>query len=109
MTQPRGDAGLHPKAGARFLFERQSESDDHQSATYRAAIYTPEQCFEYLANMTLEGGHDIIPNPGSATQELESKLGKIATLIARSAKKKLANQLPPWPHRVLRWRGPGRG
>lgn len=112
MTQTRNDhnhPGLHPTAGARFLFEHRSESEDHQSAVYRAAIYTPDQCFEYEAELHLDGEYRVAPKSDPATDELESKLARIAKLIARSATTKLADELPPWPHRVLRWRGPGRG
>ncbi|MCG8417388.1 MAG: hypothetical protein MJE77_05525 [Proteobacteria bacterium] len=109
MSQPRRDAGLHPTAGARFLLERQSESDGHEGAVYRAVIYTPDDHFEYRAEMTLAGEWQLVVRDTPAGHELENKLGIIAKLVARSAKRKLADDLPPWPHRVLRWRGPGRG
>jgi hypothetical protein len=33
----------------------------------------------------------------------------LAKLTARAADKKRGDGMPPWPNRVLRWRGPGRG
>ena len=108
-TPDSSNPGLHPTAGARFLFERESESEDQQSSRYRATIYTPEGCFEYEAELHLGGDFRVSPRAEPATEELESKLATIAKLIARSARTKLADELPPWPHRVLRWRGPGRG
>jgi hypothetical protein len=33
----------------------------------------------------------------------------VAKLTARAAGKKREDGMPPWPARVLRWRGPGRG
>ena len=91
------------------MFERQSHASERERAKYRAAIYTPDECFEYRADMTLDGDCKIEASETAATDELESKLARIARLIARSARKKLADELPPWPHRILRWRGPGRG
>jgi len=102
------DAGLHPTEGARFLFERQSDAGAHERAAYRAIIFTPRERFEYLADMTIDGGFELSPRGEPAAPELEARLGTIAKLIARSARSKLADELPPWPHRVLRWRGPGR-
>lgn len=45
----------------------------------------------------------------AAPPELEEKLLAHARQAARAAERKAAEELPPWPHRVLRWRGPGRG
>jgi hypothetical protein len=92
---------LIPSEGARFLFER--ERDDGARAEYRVAIYTPEAIFE---------GHAILTDDGSVELELAAPDELVATartfakLIARSAAKKREDGLPPWPARVLRWRGP---
>ena len=103
------DPSLHPSEGARFLFERESESSDRQRAVYRAAVYTPEQRFDYSAEMLLDGSFTLSASGDAAGDALENKLSVIAKLIARDAAKKRADNMPPWPHRVLRWRGPGRG
>lgn len=118
-ASPTGDAGLHPQEGARFLFERASQSDDRGEAVYRAAIATPEQRFDYRITMRIDGSceraaADTGAGEGAgggarAPEDLEAKLDTIARLIARGAAGKQRDELPPWPHRVLRWRGPGRG
>lgn len=109
MSQSHSSEPLHPTEGARFLLEHESTSPDAQNATYRAAIYTPDQRFEYGAEMRLDGSVELTPRGPRAEPELQAKLETIARLIARSAEKRLADDMPPWPHRVLRWRGPGRG
>ena len=100
---------LHPSEGARFLLERVSESESHDRAVYRAAIFTPDQCFEYAADLAVDGSCQVAAHGSPAGDELENKLVRIARLVARSAHKRQDDQLPPWPHRILRWRGPGRG
>ncbi len=45
----------------------------------------------------------------AAPAELADKLLAHARQVARAAERKAAEDLPPWPHRVTRWRGPGRG
>ena len=47
--------------------------------------------------------------PTGAAPELDAMLAMQARLIARGAAKRREDGLPPWPARVLRWRGPGRG
>jgi hypothetical protein len=101
------DTGLHPTEGARYLLER--DGGDEARAEYAAAIFTPEQRYGYRAVLALDGSFEVSPDPGGAPAELEGKLTMIARLTARSAAKKQADGLPPWPHRVLRWKGPGRG
>ncbi len=96
---------LVPKTGARLLLER--EQDDGARATYRAAIYTPEATYEGRAVLTDEGSFDL--TLAGAPEELTAGLQMICKLTARSAGKKREDGLPPWPARVLRWRGPGRG
>lgn len=100
---------LHPSAGARFLFERKSVGPDGAAAVYAAAIFTPDARIDYDVDMALDGSYDVRPRAEPADAELTKKLDTIARLIARSAASKKRDGLLPWPHRVLRWRGPGRG
>lgn len=108
MSQFRDEATLHPSEGARFLFERASVSPDSRVAAYRVAVFTPDRRFDYRADMQLDGSFELSEAGAPAPADLAKKLSAISKLIARAAKKKLANELPPWPSRVLRWRGPGR-
>jgi hypothetical protein len=96
---------LTPTEGARYLLER--EREDGTRAVYRAAVFTPSATYR---------GSAILDEDGSATveapdvpEELLASLHMLARLTARSAAKKREDGLPPWPARVLRWRGPGRG
>jgi hypothetical protein len=107
--RPSDTTTLHPSEGARFLFERTSQSDDLAQAQYRAAIYTPGERFEYTVQMRIDGWFESAVQGTPAPADLASKLDTMAKLIARSAKSKQGDSLPPWPHRVMRWRGPGRG
>ena len=45
----------------------------------------------------------------TAPAELAEMLTMVGKLTARAAAKKRDDGLPPWPPRVLRWKGPGRG
>lgn len=96
---------LTPTEGARFLLERTSETGDR--ATYRAVIYTPTATYQGEATLTDDGSASV-DAPG-APEELVKTLAMLAKLTARAAAKKREDGLPPWPARVLRWRGPGRG
>lgn len=96
---------LTPTEGARFLLER--VKDDGARARYRTAIYTPDATYEGYATLCDDGTVEI--EPSSAPEALSSTLEMLAKLTARSAAKKREDGLPPWPARVLRWRGPGRG
>lgn len=107
--RPSDTASLHPSEGARFLFERASQSDDLSEAHYRAAIFTPGERFEYSVRMRIDGWFECAAQGAPAPAELAHKLDTMAKLIARGARGKHEDSLPPWPHRVLRWRGPGRG
>lgn len=100
MTQP-----LTPTEGARFLLEREQEAG--ASARYRVAIYTPAATFEGHAQLTDDGNATV--EIAGAPDDLVATLQMLARLTARSAAKKREDGLPPWPARVLRWRGPGRG
>jgi hypothetical protein len=91
---------LHPREGARFLLERTGEG------TYRAAIYTPDAVYESHATLHEDGTVELAPT--GAPDDLDDMLAMIAKLTARGAAKRRDDGLPPWPARVLRWRGPGR-
>ena len=126
---------LHPTEGARFLFELvdasgsdaaegvggdaaddasgDADSGDADSGgdavSYRAAIFTPDERIDYDCAMAIDGSYELRARGESANAELTKKLDTLAKLIARGASRKQRDGLPPWPHRVLRWRGPGRG
>jgi hypothetical protein len=95
----------NPTEGARFLLERETEQG--ASAIYRVQIFTPDASYEGRATLTDDGSVEL--SPTGAPGELESTLLVLAKLTARGAAKKREGGLPPWPARVLRWRGPGRG
>jgi hypothetical protein len=99
-----GDS-LTPTEGARFLLER--ELDEGARARYRAVIYTPHATYEGHATLCDDGTVEV--DAAGAPEELLSTLQMLAKLTARGAAKKREDGLPPWPARVLRWRGPGRG
>ncbi len=44
-----------------------------------------------------------------APSELVDYAEMLGKLTARGAAKKREDGMPPWPARILRWRGPGRG
>lgn len=96
---------LTPTEGARFLLER--ERDDGDRATYRAVIYTPSATYVGQAVLVDDGTASV--TTADAPDELVATLVMLAKLTARSAAKKREEGLPPWPARILRWRGPGRG
>ena len=100
---------LHPTEGIRLLLDRDSIAEDQQSATYRAAIYTVDACYRYQVQLRMDGNASLAAVEEAASAELEDSLSKIAKSTARAAKRKREEALPPWPTRVLRWRGPGRG
>jgi hypothetical protein len=95
---------LTPTEGARFLLER--ERDDGATAYYKAAVYTPETAYEGHATLGEDGSVSL---DLAAPADLLDMMQMVARLTARSAAKKREDGLPPWPARVLRWRGPGRG
>jgi hypothetical protein len=84
---------LTPTAGARYVLERVAD------AHYTGRIYTPDATYEYDVRMSDELTLEV--RGTAAPEELEDKLRMFARLTARSA--------PPWPERITRWRGPGRG
>jgi hypothetical protein len=98
---------LRPAAGARFLLELERASPDGTQAEYRVAIYTPDATYAGTAFLVDDGTARV--EAAEASDDLLAMLQMLAKLTARSAPKKREDGLPPWPQRVLRWRGPGRG
>lgn len=96
---------LTPTEGARFLLERISERE--AGAEYRATIFTPEATHAGSAQLGDDGS--AVVTISGAPAELVDVMQMLAKLTARSAAKKREDGFPPWPARVLRWRGPGRG
>ena len=107
MTTSKTDQ-LQPTKGARFLFELESAEADSSAAAYRAAIFTPEARIDYSVDMSIDGAYTLRACGTEAEPDLAKKLDTISKLIARGAASKQRDGLPPWPHRILRWRGPGR-
>jgi len=103
MMAPDGE---RPQAGARFLLERTSPETGAR-ATYAATIYTPDAEHRSIAKLSDDGGVELAPS--GADPALDEMLAMQARLIARGAAKRRDDGLPPWPSRVRRWRGPGRG
>ena len=97
---------LTPTEGARFLFEREREEQEGARATYRTTIYTPDATYDGTATLSDDGSFTVSTK---APDELRATLEMLAKLTARSATKKREDGLAPWPARILRWRGPGRG
>jgi hypothetical protein len=93
----------HPVAGARYLLERDEAAPE--LVRYRATIYKPTVKFEYVIDFG--ESVNIAPDGARADGVCEANLSAIAKMVARRASK--VAEGPPWPRRVLRWRGPGRG
>jgi hypothetical protein len=97
---------LTPTAGARFVLERVGASAD--AARYAGRILTPDATYAY--DVALAAGEEpALTARAAAPAELEKALAMIARLCARGAAKRAEDGLPPWPERITRWRGPGRG
>ncbi|MGE0866950.1 MAG: hypothetical protein AB7P03_00195 [Kofleriaceae bacterium] len=94
------DRDLHPTEGARFLLELEREHSGR--AHYRASIYTPESVFTGALTLDDRGGTELVAT--GAPAELDDRLRSIAKLVARDAAKRVADGLPAWPSRILRWR-----
>ena len=103
------DTSLHPSDGIRLLLERLSVGESGEEASYGGGIYTPEHYFEIRCTLNMDGSALVEHKAEDCPEELLTKFENIAKSTARGAKRKLADGLPPWPERVLRWRGPGRG
>ena len=101
MNERERDA-LRPKEGARLLLALVRA--DGGRATYAAWLIKPDGEHGTTAELddrgtvTLAGEFDGVDD-----------LRMLAKLTARAASKRVADGLPAWPPRVLRWRGAGRG
>lgn len=100
-------SSLTPTAGARFVLDREHELDGGARASYRATIYTPTETLVGTAILADDG--TVTLSAEGVPEELLKTLEMFARLTARSAAKKREDGLSPWPSRVTRWRGPGRG
>ena len=101
---------LRPTAGARFVLELDREDGAGAGAHYRAAVITPDARADYDAVLDHGGGVTLTARGAPpASAEHEEMLAMIAKLVARGAAARAADGLPPWPARITRWRGPGRG
>jgi len=87
------------------LFER--EGDDVDGARYKVAIYTPTATFAGAARLGYDGSARV--EVAEAPAELVASAEMFGKLTARAALKQKDDGMPPWPARILRWRGPGRG
>jgi hypothetical protein len=94
----------HPTQGARLLLERSSLAPDLSSATYRASVITPDERFDYDAILRLDGTAELTALGAPAPPDWEERLLGHARQAARAAERRRAAELPPWPHRLLRWR-----
>jgi hypothetical protein len=106
-SRPTSVSDLTPTEGARFLLERSGE--DEARATYRATIYTPAATYAGQAVLGEDGTVEVSLEAPEAPAELVAMLAMFGKLIARAAAGQRARGLSPWPARVMRWRGPGRG
>jgi hypothetical protein len=78
-------------------------------ASYLAQIATPDVTFEYDVALTA-GEEPVVAARGqAASPQLVGMLVMLARLTARGVDKRIEEGMPPWPERVTRWRGPGRG
>ena len=96
---------MRPTSGARFLLEL--DGVDGERATYRGTIYTPDA--EFTCSAVLDEQGEVTMAHTGAEATLHGTLVMLARLTARGAAKRREDGLPTWPHRVMRWRGPGRG
>ena len=100
---------LRPSEGARYLLERTSGDMVGARATYRGVIFLPEGEHAYAVELIDDGSATLVADGAAATAELEEGLGNLARSMARAATRRRTEGLLPWPDRMLRWRGPGRG
>lgn len=97
----------HPTEGVRLILEL--ESSDSERAVYAASVYTPDASFHYRAELVSGGEATLVASAEPAAADDEKKLSNLVRATARNAARKSADGLDPWPPRILRWRGPGRG
>ncbi len=88
------------------MLDRESVTEDRASAVYKASIYTTTEVFVYRAVLGLDGTAAIEVEGEEASEADGKQLTNIAKSTARAAKRKLDEDLPPWPPRILRWRAP---
>jgi len=100
---------LHPTDGARFLLEREAELDGGRQARYRVSVYTPADVASTTVVLTDDGDVALADGAVALAEPHWATMLTFAKLTARSVPKRRDDELPPWPARVLRWRGPGRG
>jgi hypothetical protein len=98
-----------PSAGARYLLERTARDDTGATAPYRGVIFTPAGEHVYVLDLADTGGAEMRAEGEPADAELEQGLLNLARSTARAAARRRTEGLKPWPDRILRWRGPGRG
>ncbi|HVV86392.1 MAG TPA: hypothetical protein VHE35_25220 [Kofleriaceae bacterium] len=108
MTQLDELERLRPTEGARFLLQLEKVEQEGRQARYQAWVLTPSRVHTYGALLADDASIAVSAVEVPAPDELQKMLSNIAFLTARAAAGKRADGLPPWPHRVLRWRGPGR-
>lgn len=102
-------SSLHPTDGARLLLERVAIEEDGSVARYDASVFTPDERFTLRARLAMDGSAELEAVGTPPPEELQTRLANLAKSTARAAKRKRDDDLPPWPPRILRWRGPGRG
>jgi len=100
---------LRPAHGARYVLEREDATEDGTRAVYRGEVVTAEAAIAYRVEMSDDGGVILKAVHDAALSDQEAMLSMIARLTARGAAARRADGLQPWPARVTRWRGPGRG
>lgn len=98
---------LVPEVGARLLLDRIASAPTH--ATYVAWVLTAAAEHAYRAELDDAGAVTLTAVAAPADADAEDDLRMLARLTARAAAKRATDGLPPWPPRVLRWRGAGRG
>ena len=98
---------LTPAHGARFVLELVEASAT--GAIYAGAVITADARFDYRAELSESGDVVLSAQGDPATRDHEGMLAMIARLVARGAAGRRADGLQPWPARITRWRGPGRG
>lgn len=96
-----------PTTGARLLLDRLA--DHGARADYAAWVLTAAGEHAYAAVLADDGEVTLAPVAVPAEADAEADLRTLARLTARAAAKRVADGLPAWPPRVLRWRGAGRG
>ncbi|MBK9033835.1 MAG: hypothetical protein IPL61_21635 [Myxococcales bacterium] len=99
--------GLWPQDGARLLLDRVAAEPTR--ATYAAWVLTATAEHAYQAELDDTGAVALTAVAAATDAAAEDDLRMLARLTARAAAKRAADGLPPWPPRVLRWRGAGRG